>query len=39
MAKFTPELQTEYEHLFASCRIAPEHVGEVNEMVAKCVDI
>jgi lysozyme family protein len=37
MAKFTPELQTEYEHLFASCRIVPGHVGEVNRMVGKIV--
>ena len=37
--KFTPELQAEYEELFASCRTAPDHVGDVNGMVDKTVDI
>jgi lysozyme family protein len=35
MAKFTPELQTEYEHLFASCRIAPEHLNDVLKTLDK----
>lgn len=35
MAKFTPELRREYEGLFASCRIAPEHLNDVLKALDK----